>query len=75
MCPELHSLIDSLLTKDPTKRVCDPEQIKKHPFFRDVDFSNLKAPFKPKLSSETDTSYFHKALRQVDPYHDQPINY
>ena len=37
------------------------EEIKKHPFFRGVDWDNIrniKAPFIPKLRSEYDTSYF-----------------
>ena len=37
------------------------EEIKKHPFFRGVDWDNIrniKAPFIPKLKSEYDTSYF-----------------
>lgn len=36
-------------------------EIKGHPFFAGVDFENLRrvrAPFEPRLASETDTAYF-----------------
>jgi protein-serine/threonine kinase len=38
-----------------------PNDIKQHPFFRGVDWANMRRvqpPFVPKLSSITDTSYF-----------------
>ena len=39
------------------------EEIKKHPFFKDVDWDNIrnsKAPFIPALKNEYDTKYFEK---------------
>ena len=39
------------------------EEIKKHPFFKDVDWDNIrnsKAPFIPELKNEYDTKYFEK---------------
>ena len=39
-----------------------PAEIKSHPFFRGVDWSSLrrdgKAPFRPRVSSQFDTSNF-----------------
>ena len=40
-----------------------PEEIKKHPFFKGVDWDNIrnsKAPFVPELKNEYDTKYFEK---------------
>ena len=40
-----------------------PEEIKKHPFFKGVDWNNIrnsKAPFVPELKNEYDTKYFEK---------------
>ncbi|ORX51767.1 kinase-like protein [Piromyces finnis] len=41
----------------------DATEIKKHPWFSDIDFDTLaeqKPPFKPYLKSDTDTSYFEE---------------
>lgn len=46
---------------DETERLSDVESIKAHPFFRGVDWSNIrkkKAAIIPVLSGPLDTSYF-----------------
>ncbi len=52
-----------LLTRDPTKRLgtSDAAEIKKHPFFRSIDWDKLfkkevEPTFKPKVKSEADIS-------------------
>lgn len=64
---EAQSLLDGLLTRDPTKRLgtSDAAEIKKHPFFRSIDWDKLfkkevEPTFKPKVKSEADIS-------QIDP--------
>lgn len=61
------SLVSKLLDKNPETRLKNAHQIKKHEFFRGVDFGNLSPPFKPHLQSETDTRYFSQTLKQVMP--------
>jgi len=67
--PEAHSLLEGLLTRDVERRlgsgVSGSENVKRHPFFKDVDFGKLErreydAPYKPKVKSETD-------ITQIDP--------
>jgi protein-serine/threonine kinase len=60
--PESEDLIRRLLTTaDQRLGRHGADEIKAHPFFRGVDWSSIRefsAPFIPKLSSITDTSYF-----------------
>ena len=53
---EAVDLISKLLIKDPAKRLTQPADIKKHPFFSDMDFEmlshkQLPTPYKPLLDS------------------------
>ncbi|KAI5108229.1 RAC-gamma serine/threonine-protein kinase, partial [Silurus meridionalis] len=61
------SLLSGLLIKDPNKRLGggpdDAKEIMRHSFFAAVDWQDvydkkLIPPFKPQVSSETDTRYF-----------------
>jgi len=56
--PVLKDLIQKLLDKDPINRLSNTKQIKSHPYFSGVNFTNLKAPCKPQLTDEFDTYYF-----------------
>jgi serine/threonine protein kinase len=65
--PEARDLIRGLLMRDPTQRLgCRAggvEDIKRHPFFRTIDWEKLErkeleAPFKPTVSSDTDITNF-----------------
>ncbi|KAI1074021.1 kinase-like domain-containing protein [Whalleya microplaca] len=63
---EGRNFVKGLLNRNPKHRlgaVDDAEELKRHPFFADVDWDVLSKklitpPFKPKLKSETDVSYF-----------------
>lgn len=57
---EAHDLINKLLSRDPAQRP-SPSELKAHPFFRGVDWENIRsqeAPFIPSPNDNTDTSYF-----------------
>jgi RAC serine/threonine-protein kinase len=63
--PSAVDLICSLLERDIKKRLADPEQIKKHPYFSSIDWEKLyrkeiTPPFIPPVKDEEDTS-------QIDP--------
>ncbi|PTD12032.1 Serine/threonine-protein kinase SCH9 [Fusarium culmorum] len=63
---EGRNFVKGLLNRNPKHRLGatdDAEELKRHPFFGDVDWTLLTKklitpPFKPKLKSETDVSYF-----------------
>ncbi|KAI8478335.1 RAC-gamma serine/threonine-protein kinase [Branchiostoma belcheri] len=65
------SLLSGLLIKDPKQRlgggIRDADDVKEHPFFATADINwqdvyerKLTPPFKPQVSSDTDTRYFDK---------------
>ncbi|RDW89070.1 kinase-like protein [Coleophoma cylindrospora] len=63
---EGRNFVKGLLNRNPKHRLGatdDAEELKRHPFFADIDWEALTKklitpPFKPKLKSETDTSNF-----------------
>ncbi|KAI9644616.1 Serine/threonine-protein kinase [Ciborinia camelliae] len=63
---EGRNFVKGLLNRNPKHRLGatdDAEELKRHPFFSDIDWEALTKklitpPFKPKLKSETDTSNF-----------------
>lgn len=64
---EAQSLLTSLLEKSPSRRLGsgqeDYRQIQAHPFFASINWTELvqrkiEPPFKPQVSSDTDTRYF-----------------
>ncbi|KAL7628363.1 Serine/threonine-protein kinase [Parahypoxylon ruwenzoriense] len=63
---EGRNFVKGLLNRNPKHRLGaldDADELKRHPFFVDVDWEVLSRklitpPFKPKLKSETDVSYF-----------------
>ena len=71
--------IINLLNIDPEKRIGNgingAENIKKHPFFNDIDWDKalnkeLKPPFVPKLDDEIDIKYFEKSLDESPIFSD-----
>lgn len=64
---EAKSLLSGLLIKNPSQRLGggpeDAKEIIRHPFFAPIDWvalyeKRIEPPFKPEVTSETDTSYF-----------------
>ncbi|CEJ90548.1 Putative AGC/AKT protein kinase, variant [[Torrubiella] hemipterigena] len=63
---EGRNFVKGLLNRNPKHRlgaIDDAEELKRHPFFDDIDWNllaqkRITPPFKPKLKSETDVSYF-----------------
>ena len=67
--------ISLLLEKDPSKRLTDPELIKRHPFFDGIDWDllyrkRIPPPFVPPVRSATDISQIDPAFTQEPPSHD-----
>ncbi|KAJ3288335.1 Serine/threonine kinase [Rhizoclosmatium sp. JEL0117] len=69
-------ILKKLLTKDPTMRLGstprDSEDIKSHPYFKDVNWSDvlnlrIPPPFFPKITSPTDTSNFDEEFTKEAP--------
>lgn len=61
MSAEAADLLHKLLDRNPETRLQDPPEIKKHPFFKPLDFEKLiikeiKPPFVPEVHGEDDTS-------------------
>ncbi|KAL7714853.1 non-specific serine/threonine protein kinase [Entamoeba marina] len=57
--PSIRDFISSLLQKDPADRLTDPEVMKKHAFFKNMDFDmvlakKIKPPFIPNVTSKED---------------------
>lgn len=70
---EAKSLIEQLLVRDPEKRLQDPAIIKKHPFFKEIDWDSLlakeiKPPFIPPVKSADSAELFDSAFTNEDPH-------
>ncbi|XP_069063259.1 ribosomal protein S6 kinase alpha-4 isoform X1 [Pleurodeles waltl] len=74
--PVARDLLQKLLNKDPKKRLGSgprgAEEIKNHPFFKGLNWSDLAskkvaAPFKPAIRSEMDVSNFAEEFTNLDP--------
>lgn len=75
------SLVRGLLTRDPKRRLgggpSDAAEIKRHPYFADMDWvklqrKQLRPPFKPRVTSEMDTSNFDPAFTEGIPVDSLP---
>ncbi|KAJ3149573.1 Serine/threonine kinase [Geranomyces variabilis] len=76
MAKDAVSLLQKLLTKDPAKRLgggkTDAEDIKKHAFFKGMDWDamlklQLSPPYFPKITSPTDVSNFDEEFTKEEP--------
>ena len=74
-------LVRGLLDRDPKKRLGagpeDSEEIKRHPYFANIDWQkllnkDLKPPFKPQVESECDTSNFDPVFTDAMPVDSLP---
>jgi len=59
--PEAGDLLSKLLERDPGLRLQDPEKIKRHPFFKSIDWNlliekKIPPPFIPEVTGKEDTS-------------------
>ncbi|CAG8843010.1 1661_t:CDS:2, partial [Racocetra persica] len=70
------SILQKLLTRDPERRLgsgkSDAEEIKRHPFFKGVNWDDMLSkkvppPFYPTISSPADTSNFDEEFTREDP--------
>ena len=79
------SILQAFFTQDPDKRLGTGkdgvEKIKKHPFFKNIDWDaiynkKIKPPFIPRISSDSDTKYIDSEftnLTPVDSYNPQDM--
>jgi hypothetical protein len=69
---EAESLIKKLVcTADVRLGINGADEIKKHPFFKNVDWDNItktKAPFVPEVLNDWDTKYFD-TFQEQDPFY------
>ncbi|TFY69554.1 hypothetical protein EVJ58_g336 [Rhodofomes roseus] len=70
------SVLQKLLTRDPTRRLgsgkADAEDIKRHPFFKDVSFDDvlnkrIPPPYFPTINGTADTSNFDEEFTREQP--------
>ncbi|KAL4251848.1 protein kinase superfamily protein [Abortiporus biennis] len=70
------SILQKLLTRDPTRRLgsgkSDAEEIKRHPFFKDVSFDDvlhkrIPPPYFPTINGSADTSNFDEEFTKEQP--------
>ncbi len=79
------AILQAFFTQDPDKRLGSGkdgvEKIKKHPFFKNIDWDaiynkKIKPPFIPRISSDSDTKYIDSEftnLTPVDSYNPQDM--
>ena len=76
LSPEAESFILRMVSQPESRLgVHGVEEIKKHPFFRGIDWNNIrnmKAPFIPELKNDYDTHYFD-TFQEQEPFY-PPIN-
>ncbi|XP_065202032.1 RAC serine/threonine-protein kinase [Planococcus citri] len=85
--PEARSLLSGLLIKDPNRRLGggpdDAKEIMSHAFFNCINWSDLvqkkiTPPFKPQVTSDTDTRYFDQEFTgesvELTPPEHPPLN-
>eukprot|EP01029_Cantina_marsupialis_P015032 TRINITY_DN3291_c0_g1_i1.p1 TRINITY_DN3291_c0_g1~~TRINITY_DN3291_c0_g1_i1.p1 ORF type:complete len:768 (+),score=256.59 TRINITY_DN3291_c0_g1_i1:163-2466(+) len=79
-------IVTRLLTREQTQRLgcgqTGADAIRKHPFFKDIDFAalrarNVKAPWTPSIKNEADSSNFEKYDEDdnITPYRDDGSNW
>lgn len=76
MPPDSVSILHKLLTRDPARRLgagpADADEIKAHPFFRDINWDDMfnkrvPPPFCPTLKNPSDTSWFDSEFTSEKP--------
>jgi len=76
LSPEAESFILRMVSPPETRLgVKGVEEIKRHPFFKGIDWNNIrkmKAPFIPELKNDYDTHYFD-TFQEQEPFYPPPI--
>lgn len=81
---DARNILSQLLEVNPRKRIGynGAEEIKKHPYFKDVDFDKVlhkeyTPPFVPKLNNEMDLRYFDTGFtsEDVNSYNENEVKY
>lgn len=79
---QARSLLQGLLTKDPTKRLgsgpSDAEELKAHEFFKSIDWDKLAKgeippPWQPTIANSLDTSQFDKEFTSMPMFSPQSM--
>jgi len=70
--PEARSLLTGLLERIPEKRISDPALIKKHPYFKGLDWDKIvrkevEPPFIPNVKGKSDTSQVDQEFLSETP--------
>jgi len=73
--PEVADIIRQFLQRDPKTRLQDPERIRAHPWFRDIDWNRLESlqippPFVPVVKSAEDVRNIDDEFLQEDIHAD-----
>ena len=72
LSPEAESFILSMVSPPETRLgIHGVEEIKRHPFFKGIDWNNIrkmKAPFIPELKNDYDTHYFD-TFQEQEPFY------
>jgi len=69
--PEVSDIISLFLRRDPKERLQDPQKIKSHPWFHDIDWFKLERlqippPFVPHVKNEEDVAHIDEEFLQED---------
>ena len=70
--PNAADLLRKLLERDPAKRMCNPADIKKHAFFKGIDWEKLllfevEPPYKPPVKDSLSTNMIDPSFTQEKP--------
>jgi len=72
--PQAASFLTQLLRREPTERLSDPAEIKRHEFFAGIDWDKLarrelQPPFRLKLKGEDDVTFFDPTFTEKEIKH------
>eukprot|EP01113_Clastostelium_recurvatum_P050528 TRINITY_DN958_c0_g1_i1.p1 TRINITY_DN958_c0_g1~~TRINITY_DN958_c0_g1_i1.p1 ORF type:complete len:471 (-),score=106.88 TRINITY_DN958_c0_g1_i1:139-1551(-) len=69
---DARSLLTLLLERNPEKRICNPQAIRQHPFFKSIDWDRLlrkeiEPPFVPSVKGKSDVSQVDQEFLSETP--------
>ena len=80
LTPNAKDVLGKLLRRDPSVRLNDMDALKKHRFFKAVDWQKCLEktwrvpPYEPQMTTEDDTSHFDKLFTDM-PVVDTPVTF